>query len=70
MAQDRILLASVKSFQTSLRAMAKAMKKAAAEPAPAMKKAMRRKAMKTVGAEAKSTVFAKKAMKAAMKAMK
>ena len=44
------------SSETSLRAMAKAMK--------AMK------AMKTVGAEAKGTVFAKKAMKAAMKAMK
>ena len=60
------------SSETSLRAMAKAMKKAAAEPAPAMKKAMRRamKAMKVVGAEAKGTVFAKKAMKAAMKAMK
>ena len=59
------------SSETSLRAMAKAMKKAAAEPAPAMKKAMRRKAMKTVGAEAKGTVLAKKAMKAAaMKAMK
>merc|ERR1719409_1969936 len=61
------------SSSTSLRAMAKAMKKAAAEPAPAMKKAMRRamKAMKTVGAEAKGAVFAKKAMKAAaMKAMK
>ena len=30
------------SSETSLRAMAKAMKKAAAEPAPAMKKGMRR----------------------------
>ena len=36
-----------------------------------MAKAMKAmKAMKTVGAEVKSTVFAKKAMKAAMKAMK
>ena len=52
--------------------MAKAMKKAAAEPAPAMKKGMRRamKAMKAVNTQAKGT-FAKKAMKAAaMKAMK
>ena len=53
--------------------MAKAMKKAAAEPAPAMKKGMKAaamKAMKAVNTQAKGT-FAKKAMKAAaMKAMK
>ena len=44
------------SSSTSLRAMAKAMKKAAAEPAPAMKKGMRRamKAMKAVNTQAKA----------------
>ena len=48
MAQDRILLASVKSFQTSLRAMAKAMK--------AMK-AMKRVSKFAKGRYAKSVVF-------------
>ena len=48
MAQDRILLASVKSFKTSLRAMAKAMK--------AMK-AMKRVSKFAKGRYAKSVVF-------------